>query len=160
MAGLRSARRRVACVLAALVLATGALRPAESQVSTGPVLKNPAQYFNADKRVRVEHATIVITENSAILYFQAAAMIRAKFPGSKAPWLFLLIRNKQNRVIPARGPVPRSGEFVQIVEASVDECGGYKNHRVDLTKVYDLADLRLAASFELSLPGGAVRERC
>ena len=110
------------------------------------------QYFNADRKIRVEYANIVVTEKSVTLYFEAAAMVRAKFPGRAGPWVLVALSDRDGRVI---------GDFQQVQIASVDACGGYQRHEVDLMpRFFSRRIVEEAAGFTIRMPGGTDAQRC
>lgn len=111
-----------------------------------------AQYFNRDRRVRVESATIVVIEGArtATLYFQAAAMVRARFPGDRGPWVRVAL-------VDSRGV---QGPDRQVIVASVGACGGYQNHSAPLHPVFPIDEILRARSFTILMPGGASPVGC
>jgi hypothetical protein len=126
-----------------------------TQITAQPRILQSAkrQYFNADRRVRVEYAKITIDANGAsVLSFQAAAMVKAKFPNEKyAPWVNLAFLDQNGKVI---------GKFKRVGAAWVKKCGGYKNHKVPLDDKFPDSTINNADSFVLRMPGGASPIRC
>lgn len=111
-----------------------------------------AKYFNASRRVRVEYANVTIDENgTAELHFQAAAMVKARFPGRNGPWVNVAFLDQDGNVI---------GSFKQVIVASVSACGGYQNHSVRLNDIFPRSIIANAKAFTLQLPGGAAPDRC
>ncbi len=78
-------------------------------------------------------------------------MVRAKFPGRAGPWVLLAFLDRDGKVI---------GPFKQVREASVDECGGYKRHEVDLGKYFVRDIIEQADGFTIRMPGGTDAQRC
>ena len=111
------------------------------------------QYFNADRKIRVESANIVIDREArrATLHFEAAAMVRASFPDHNGPWVVLGFLDGEGRVI---------GPFKQVIEASVSSCGGYQRHEIELAERFGWSVIEQAQSFTIRMPGGANAQRC
>ena len=125
-----------------------------AQITVQPRILQSAKkkYFNADRRVRVEYANVTIDANGAsMLSFQAAAMVRARFPSRNGPWVNLAFLDQNGKVI---------GKFKQVRIARVKNCGGYENHEVSLNDKFPKSIIDSAASFTLQLPGGAAPIRC
>jgi hypothetical protein len=147
-------RARVIAMLASVLISGLGLPPVG--LGTGvleprTLLSDRPQYFNLDRRIRVESARIeLVPGRPARLSFEAAAMIRARFPGRNAPWVVVGFLDREGRVI---------GGFQQVIEASVRSCGGYERHSVELRGV-PASLLAEAHSFTIRMPGGARPDRC
>lgn len=131
---------------------TSPLKPQEQPaLSTKPspivkVLRSRSpQYFSRDGNVRVEYANLVVhSDGRASLAFQAAAMVKASFPGSKGPWVHLQLFDDNGSI----------GGFVEnLFEVAIDNCGGYKNYDVPLGSRLANELLDRAQSFNLQLSG-------
>ena len=139
--------------VSASLLNYGSDPPAPSGTVAKILQSAQKQYFNADRRVRVEYANVSVDQDGrGTFFFQAAAMIKARFPARAGPWVKLGFLDQSGNLI---------GGFRQVVEASVESCGGYQDHRVRLNESdFPLSILRQATSFTIQVPGGASPVRC
>lgn len=111
------------------------------------------QYFNANRTLRVEYANVFVEQSGkATLSFQAAATIRARFPGQTGPSVSLMFVDKDKKPL---------GPFREVAHVSVDSCGGYQAHQINLNdKDFSRDVLDRAGAFVLQMPGSTSPLRC
>lgn len=105
-----------------------------------------SQWFNKDRRVRVEEALVRINDDcsSANVEFLAAAMVDARFRSSDAPWVEIVFYDDNGNPLTNWKP---------FALATVTGCGGYEQHDEPLNDKFPKEVLERAARFDLRMLG-------